>query len=94
MSVSQEHEILWEPASPREAVEDAIASLRVDGLELDEFGLVDSDEPCASTGCGCGAFWTSVQASFGLADAGSRPQVIKPHECRRTGRRGWYLWWT
>ena len=39
MTVSQEHEILWEPATPREAVENAIASLRVDGLELDEFGL-------------------------------------------------------
>jgi hypothetical protein len=38
MTVSQEPEILWEPLSPREAVEDAIASLRVDGLELDEFG--------------------------------------------------------
>jgi Antitoxin VbhA len=40
MTVSQSrHEILWEPDSPREAVADAIASLRVDGLELDEFGL-------------------------------------------------------
>ena len=38
MTVSQEHETLWEPLSPREAVADAIASLRVDGLELDEFG--------------------------------------------------------
>ena len=38
MTVSQEREILWEPLSPREAVADAIASLRVDGLELDEFG--------------------------------------------------------
>jgi hypothetical protein len=38
MTVSQEHEILWEPADPREAVADAVASLRVDGLELDEFG--------------------------------------------------------
>jgi Antitoxin VbhA len=39
MTVSQtQHEILWEPLSPREAVESAIASLRVDGLELDEFG--------------------------------------------------------
>ena len=33
------HEILWEPETPREAVASAIASLRVDGLELDEFGL-------------------------------------------------------
>ena len=40
MSVSQsQHEILWEPETPREAVASAIASLRVDGLELDEFGL-------------------------------------------------------
>ena len=40
MSVSQsKHEILWEPETPREAVASAIASLRVDGLELDEFGL-------------------------------------------------------
>ena len=39
MTVSQSpHEILWEPSTPREAVADAIASLRVDGLELDEFG--------------------------------------------------------
>ncbi len=39
MTVSQsQHEILWEPLSPREAVAEAIASLRVDGLELDEFG--------------------------------------------------------
>ena len=39
MTVSQsEHEILWEPDSPREAVAGALASLRVDGLELDEFG--------------------------------------------------------
>jgi len=38
MTVTQAHEILWEPEDPREAVADAIASLRVDGLELDEFG--------------------------------------------------------
>jgi Antitoxin VbhA len=38
MTVSQTHGILWEPDGPREAVADAIASLRVDGLELDEFG--------------------------------------------------------
>ena len=38
MTVSQEPEILWEPLSAREAVEDTLASLRVDGLELDEFG--------------------------------------------------------
>jgi hypothetical protein len=40
MSISQSHEILWEPDTPREAVEHAIASLRVDGLELDEFGTL------------------------------------------------------
>ena len=40
MTVTQsKHEILWEPDTPREAVADAIASLRVDGLELDEFGM-------------------------------------------------------
>jgi hypothetical protein len=39
MTVSQEHDILWEPDDPREAVADTLASLRVDGLELDEFGL-------------------------------------------------------
>ncbi len=39
MTVSQEHDILWEPDEPREAVADTLASLRVDGLELDEFGL-------------------------------------------------------
>ena len=39
MTVSQENEIQWEPLSPREAVEDTLASFRVDGLELDEFGL-------------------------------------------------------
>jgi hypothetical protein len=57
MTVSQEHDILWEPDEPREAVADAIASLRVDGLELDEFGLalmqriadeeIDEDEAIA-----------------------------------------------
>ena len=57
MSVSQEPEILWEPDSPREAVAEAIASLRVDGLELDEFGTalmqrvadeeIDTDEAIA-----------------------------------------------
>jgi hypothetical protein len=39
MTVSQEHEILWEPMDPHEAMADTLASLRVDGLELDEFGL-------------------------------------------------------
>ena len=34
MTVSQsQHEILWEPEDPREAVANAIASLRVDGIE-------------------------------------------------------------
>jgi Antitoxin VbhA len=57
MTVSQAHEILWEPDDPRDAVADAIASLRVDGLELDEFGAalmervadgdVDDDEAIA-----------------------------------------------
>jgi hypothetical protein len=57
MTVSQEPEILWEPLSPREAVEDTLASFRVDGLELDEFGLalmeriadgeIDEDEAIA-----------------------------------------------
>ena len=39
MTVSQTDEILWEPDEPAEAVAGAIALLRVDGLELDEFGL-------------------------------------------------------
>jgi hypothetical protein len=40
MTVSQSrHEILWEPCTAREAVEEALASFRVDGLELDEFGM-------------------------------------------------------
>ena len=39
MTVSQfEQDVLWEPDEPAEAVAGAIASLRVDGLELDEFG--------------------------------------------------------
>jgi antitoxin VbhA-like protein len=58
MTVSQfEQDVLWEPLSPAEAVADAIASMRVDGLELDEFGLalmqriadeeIDEDEAIA-----------------------------------------------
>ena len=58
MAVSQfEQDVLWEPDSPREAVAGAIASLRVDGLELDEFGMsvmqrvadgeIDEDEAIA-----------------------------------------------
>jgi hypothetical protein len=58
MTVPQyDQDILWEPESPRDAVADAIASLRVDGLELDEFGLalmqrvadeeIDEDEAVA-----------------------------------------------
>ena len=40
MTVSQSrHEILWEPQDPHEALADTLASMRVDGLELDEFGL-------------------------------------------------------
>ena len=39
MTVSQSHEILWEPDEPAEAVADTLASFRVDGLELDDFGL-------------------------------------------------------
>ena len=58
MTVSQfEQDVRWEPLSPAEAVADAIASMRVDGLELDEFGLalmqriaddeIDEDEAIA-----------------------------------------------
>jgi hypothetical protein len=57
MTVSQSHDILWEPDEPAEAVAGAIASLRVDGLELDEFGAalmqriadeeIDEDEAVA-----------------------------------------------
>jgi len=56
--VSQfEQDVLWEPDEPAEAVAGAIASLRVDGLELDEFGAalmrriadeeIDEDEAIA-----------------------------------------------
>ena len=38
MTVSQDEGILWEPLSRREAVAETLASLRVDGLELDEHG--------------------------------------------------------
>ena len=58
MTVSQfEQDVLWEPDEPAEAVAGAIASMRVDGLELDEFGLavmqrvadgeIDEDEAIA-----------------------------------------------
>lgn len=58
MTVSQfEQDVLWEPLSPAEAVADTLASFRVDGLELDEFGLalmqrisdeeIDEDEAIA-----------------------------------------------
>jgi hypothetical protein len=58
MTVSQfEQDLLWEPDEPAEAVAGAIASLRVDGLELDEFGTalmqriadeeIDEDEAIA-----------------------------------------------
>ncbi len=58
MTVSQfEQDVLWEPEEPAEAVAAAIASLRVDGLELDEFGAavmqrvaegeIDEDEAIA-----------------------------------------------
>ena len=36
MTVSQsKHEILWEPEDPHEALADPLASLRVDGGEID-----------------------------------------------------------
>jgi hypothetical protein len=58
MTVSQsKHEILWEPEERRESVRDAIASLRVDGLEPSAFGAavmqrvadgeIDTDEAVA-----------------------------------------------
>jgi hypothetical protein len=58
MTVSQfEQDVLWEPLSPAEAVADAIASMRVDGLELDDYGAalmqriadeeIDEDEAIA-----------------------------------------------
>ena len=58
MTVSQfEQDLLWEPDEPAEAVAGAIGSLRVDGLELDEFGAalmqriadeeIDEDEAIA-----------------------------------------------
>ena len=40
MTVSQfEQDVLWEPETAADAVADTLASFRVDGLELDEFGL-------------------------------------------------------
>ena len=58
MTASQfEQDLLWEPDELAEAVAGAIASLRVDGLELDEFGAaimqrvaegeIDEDEAIA-----------------------------------------------
>jgi len=58
MTVSQfEQDVLWEPSSAAEAVDDTLASFRVDGLELDAFGLalmqriadeeIDEDEAVA-----------------------------------------------
>jgi hypothetical protein len=58
MTVSQfDQDVLWEPDEPAEAVAGAIALMRVDGLELDEFGLavmqcvadgeIDEDEAIA-----------------------------------------------
>ena len=58
MTVSQsQHEILWEPDEPHEAVASAIASLRVDGIEPSPFGAavmqrvadgeIDTDEAVA-----------------------------------------------
>ena len=57
MTVFQEPEILCEPENARDAAANAIASLRVDGLELDEFGAslmqrvadeeIDDDEAIA-----------------------------------------------
>jgi antitoxin VbhA-like protein len=58
MTVSQfEQDVLWEPDEPAEAVAGAIASLRVDGLELSPFGAavmqrvadgeIDEDEAIA-----------------------------------------------
>ena len=58
MTVSQfEQDVLWEPDEPAEAVAGAIALMRVDGLELDEYGAalmqriadeeIDEDEAIA-----------------------------------------------
>lgn len=62
--------------------------------ELEGFGLSELPERAPARECACGEFWACVQASFGLTDATSPPQVVSRRECRRTGRRGWYLWWT
>jgi hypothetical protein len=61
--------------------------------ELDEFTLLEL-EGGHDDGCECAAFWASVQASFGLDDARGGPQVVRRRTCPRTGRPGWYLWWT
>jgi Antitoxin VbhA len=57
MTVSQTNEIQWEPEGRPESVADAIASLRVDGLEPTPFGAavmqrvaggeIDTDEAVA-----------------------------------------------
>lgn len=87
------HGYLVPPCRPDERIA-AEGIVVYDHPELDEFRLLDEDGPCWETGCECRAFWSSVQASFGLEDAGAGPQVIAPRTCRRTGRTGWYLWWT
>ena len=59
MTVEQSrHEILWEPEAPREALDGALASLRVDGIEPTAFGAavmervadgeIDTDEAVAA----------------------------------------------
>lgn len=65
-----------------------------DHPELEEFGLSELPELTGGQECACREFWACVQASFGLTDATSPPQVVVRRECRRTGRQGWYLWWT
>jgi hypothetical protein len=88
----REVEVLVPPSRPDERIT-AEGVVVYDHPELEEFRLLD-DARCADDGCECSTFWASVQASFGLDDAERGPDVITRRTCRRTGRDGWYLWWT
>ncbi|MGI4893776.1 MAG: hypothetical protein ACRYF3_01530 [Janthinobacterium lividum] len=87
------HGYLVPPSRPDERISTE-GIVVYDHPELEEFVLPEIDDVHDESRCGCGPFWSSVQASLGLDDAGSPPQVIRRRQCRRTRRSGWYLWWT